>query len=107
MLICFDICDGDTFDALDFWLTDIEKHAPKNILVLVCGMKADLAEDREVDREDAEHFCQQKGLEYFEVSSKTGANVNEVFYRIASQVNQAERAERERQRAADEALVAH
>ena len=44
------------------------------------GSKVDLVEQREVDKETARAFCQENGIEkYFETSSVTGFNVEEVF----------------------------
>jgi len=39
-----------------------------------------LEEQREIDRETARNFCDENGIEkYFETSSVTGFNVEEVF----------------------------
>ena len=44
------------------------------------GSKVDLVDEREVDKETAKSFCDANGIEkYFETSSVTGFNVEEVF----------------------------
>jgi len=62
------------------WLNDIRAHASADILVYLIGSKADLVDLREVDKETARAFCDENNIEkYFETSSVTGFNVEEVF----------------------------
>ena len=62
------------------WLNDIRAHASAEILVYLIGSKVDLVDDREVEKETARAFCDSNGIEkYFETSSATGFNVEEVF----------------------------
>jgi len=62
------------------WLNDIRAHASADILVYLIGSKSDLVDLREVDKETARAFCDENNIEkYFETSSVTGFNVEEVF----------------------------
>ena len=83
VVICFDITNQDSFDAGVFWLKDIEHHAPEKSKKILCGMKSDLSSMREVDRHKAESFAKSNNMSYFEVSSKTGNGVNEMFQLLA------------------------
>ena len=48
--------------------------------VFLIGCKADLEDQRAVQKEQAREFCvQNKIVSYFETSAKTGANVEDVF----------------------------
>lgn len=49
VIICFDITNQESFEQCDFWLKDIEKHAPEKAIKFLCGLKSDLADIREVD----------------------------------------------------------
>jgi len=69
----------ESFEKIDFWLKDIEKHAPENSTKFLCGLKSDLAEIREVEESTAEAFAKENKMRYFEVSNKTGENVEEMF----------------------------
>ena len=62
------------------WLNDIRAHASAEIVVYLLGSKVDLVEQREVDKETARAFCDENNIEkYFETSSVSGFNVEEVF----------------------------
>lgn len=43
---------------------------------------------RQVTSEEAHAFALRNKMFYMEVSSKTGHNVNEVFYKMATEVNE-------------------
>ena len=80
VFLCFDLTREDTFNNLRTWLNDIRAHASAEILVYLIGSKVDLVEQREVDKETARAFCDENGIEkYFETSSVSGFNVEEVF----------------------------
>jgi len=80
VFLCFDLTREDTFNNVQSWLNDIRAHASENILVYLIGSKVDLVEQREVDKETAKAFCDEHGIEkYFETSSVSGFNVEEVF----------------------------
>ena len=80
VFLCFDLTREDTFNHLTTWLNDIRAHASAEIVVYLIGSKVDLVEQREVDKETARAFCEEHRIEkYFETSSVTGFNVEEVF----------------------------
>ena len=80
VFLCFDLTREDTFNNLRTWLDDVRAHASTEILVYLIGSKLDLVEKREVDKETARAFCDENGIDkYFETSSVSGFNVEEVF----------------------------
>jgi GTPase SAR1 family protein len=64
-------------------MTDLKTHAPESIAKVLIGNKADLcAEDhqaRKVPLDLAKTFALENDMEYFEVSAKTGQQVEESF----------------------------
>lgn len=42
--VCFDLTDEDSFNAVNFWLQDLNANAPKNAVKILCGLKLDLVE---------------------------------------------------------------
>jgi small GTP-binding protein len=42
ILLCYDITDPTTAENVKNWLSEIEKHAPEDIPIVLCGTKADL-----------------------------------------------------------------
>jgi len=53
VLLCYDITNAESFESCKFWLKDVEKHAPADIIKVICGLKADLSSLREVERSKA------------------------------------------------------
>ena len=100
--VCFDLTEQDSFDAVNFWLQDLNANAPKNIVKILVGLKLDLVQPLEnmpekrasdvilkrgVSSETATIFAQRNKMHYIELSSKTGHNVEQAFYKMAFEVH--------------------
>uniref|UniRef100_A0A674N3U0 RAB24, member RAS oncogene family n=1 Tax=Takifugu rubripes TaxID=31033 RepID=A0A674N3U0_TAKRU len=61
--------------------------------IYLCGTKNDLITAdrslRQIDYHDAQDFAEEIGAQYFETSSKTGNNVDELFHKVAEDYNNA------------------
>lgn len=57
-------------------------QASPNIVIALAGNKADLANSRTVDYEEAKQYADENGLLFMETSAKTAVNVNEIFLAI-------------------------
>ena len=72
-------------------MTDLKTHAPESIAKVLIGNKADLcAEDpqaRKVPLDLAKSFALQNDMDYFEVSAKTGQQVEESFMKLTTKIN--------------------
>ena len=47
--VCFDLTDEDSFNAVNFWMSDLNANAPKSAVKMLCGFKLDLVQ-ASVDR---------------------------------------------------------
>ena len=47
--VCFDLTDVESFNAVNFWLQDLNANAPKNIVKILCGLKLDLVDPQAGD----------------------------------------------------------
>ena len=71
---------------LQYWYEELHKNVPDCAVFLV-GNKLDLAKQiREVDYKTAEEYAKTNTLPHFEVSSKTGEGVTEMFTRLGQQL---------------------
>jgi small GTP-binding protein len=80
--IVFDITNHDTFDHITRWLHDIREVARSDVVTVLLGNKGDLAERREVTREEAERLAQANKMKYFETSAKTGQQLKEAIEEV-------------------------
>jgi small GTP-binding protein len=85
-LLVFALNDLASFDATDAFHRDIQQTAERDdVPIVVCGNKSDRP-DRTVKKEDAERFCAECNVTYFETSSKNNVNVTEAFTELARQM---------------------
>ncbi|KAL2755166.1 hypothetical protein ACRALDRAFT_1035208 [Sodiomyces alcalophilus JCM 7366] len=98
-LLVFDLTRKQTFQHVTDWLNDLRQIAEPDIVVVLVGNKADLAQPdspdgdggnrREVTRAEAEAWARRNGiLEYVETSAKSGDNVEKAFTRVAERIYQ-------------------
>jgi Ras-related protein Rab-7A len=88
-VLCFDVNNARSFDALDAWrdefLIQASPRDPENFPFVVIGNKVDVEETkRMVSQKRALAWCQAKGnIPYFETSAKEAINVEQAFQTIA------------------------
>jgi len=86
VLICYDITDSETFAHIGFWRAEIMKYAPKEAMICLLGMKADLEIRRQVSEADGKGMAESWHVPFFEVSSKTNTNVDESVSELARRI---------------------
>jgi small GTP-binding protein len=85
-ILVYDVTSRQSFQNLPLWLEAFAAVAGSETLVFVVGNKADLAEGREVPREEAEEWARDKGYEFYETSAKTAQGIRQLFHRVAEKV---------------------
>jgi small GTP-binding protein len=82
-ILAFDTTRFQSLKNLPEWLDIVRSNAGDVPIVLV-GTKVDVQEKRTVKSDEGEAFANKNRLEgYFDVSSKTGLNVDNVFEKVA------------------------
>lgn len=83
VMCVYDLTDERSFENLqNYWLKEIGNHAPSNAILILVGNKADLEDQRKVDFDRAERLASQLGVSLYEVSAKTGINVEDAFQNL-------------------------
>ena len=78
-LVIYDISDEQSFQNVQQHLTEVEANANEDRLycIMVIGNKCDLP--RVVELHRVQHIAHEHGIQYMEVSAKTGRNVEQMF----------------------------
>ncbi|XP_028403585.1 ras-like protein rasD [Dendronephthya gigantea] len=65
----------------------IEDKEQPSLPMIIVGNKRDLEDEREVDSDEIQEYCNTVSIPYIETSAKTGLNVQEAFQLIYGQIH--------------------
>lgn len=87
ILLVYDITERKSFVNLKHWLKEIETNSNNNKRqIIIVGNKIDMKDNREVSREEAEQFAEEKGFDYFEVSPKENINIAIIYEKLVAKI---------------------
>ncbi|MBN3288518.1 RAB3B protein, partial [Polyodon spathula] len=81
-ILMYDICNEESFNAVQDWATQIKTYSWDNAQVILVGNKCDMEDERLVPAEKGRCLADQLGFEYFEASARENINVKQVFERL-------------------------
>ncbi|GMJ11926.1 hypothetical protein HRI_004861800 [Hibiscus trionum] len=85
IFLVYDVTDESSFNNIWNWIHNIEQHASDNVNKVLVGNKADMDESkRAVATSQGQALADEYGIKFF----KTSANVEEVFFSIATGIKQ-------------------
>lgn len=85
-VIVYDLTNRQSFLRAKAWIKELQRGGSPNIVICLTGNKTDLAEQRQVDSEEAKAYADEQGILFFETSAKTNTNVNELFRTVAQKL---------------------
>jgi Ras-related protein Rab-1A len=83
ILLLYDMTDRASFASLRRWLEEVNRLCAPEVTKLLLSTKRDLEAKRAVSYEEAKDFAESLGMEYAEVSAKTGDHVEQSFRALA------------------------
>ena len=78
IFIIYDVSSIETFNNLGTWINFIKQVNTDNSMIILCGNKTDL--QRKVTTKEGRDLANKEQMMFFEVSAKTGENVNKMMY---------------------------
>ena len=83
-VLVYAIDNKESFNHVENWLNDLKSQANPDVRIFLVGNKADLEEDRKINKEDGEKYKEDQHLDLFmETSAKTGHNARNVLVEAA------------------------
>mmetsp|Transcript_36944 Transcript_36944/g.59175 ORF Transcript_36944/g.59175 Transcript_36944/m.59175 type:complete len:208 (-) Transcript_36944:249-872(-) len=89
IIMVYDVTNYESFEHVEEWLNEVNRHASESTLKLLVGNKADLAEDKKVKADEAKKFADTLNISFLETSAKNATNVEAAFLTMAKQLIQA------------------
>ena len=93
-IIIYDLTKKESFDKIKKWIEELKNNAPKNIVIMILGNKADLTSNK-VDLGNELTPYKNEYL-YCEVSAKNGTNVSMAFENMAIKIVENEKTKKEK-----------
>ena len=81
VIVVFDVSNRESFIGLDYWLREVTNTIKDEVPIIIVESKIDLP--RMISNDEVESLCDNNNYEHFQVSSKTGEGINELFQRAA------------------------
>jgi len=78
IFIIYDVSSVETFNNLGTWINFIKQVNTDNSMIILCGNKTDL--QRKVTSKEGRDLANKENMMFFEVSAKSGENVNKMMY---------------------------
>ncbi|CAL1703279.1 unnamed protein product [Somion occarium] len=88
IVVVYDVTDGESFENVKGWLTEIDRHATETVKRLLIGNKSDLVDRKVVGYSTAKEFADEKQIPFLETSAKNSTNVEEAFLTLAKEIRE-------------------
>ncbi|KAJ7336696.1 Ras- protein Rab-24 [Desmophyllum pertusum] len=92
-VLCYDITDKSSFDRAKYWVNELKTYE-ESCKIYLCGTKYDMVQSdkklRHVDYHVTTDYADEIDAKVFETSSKTGHNVEELFFELAQDYSKEE-----------------
>ena len=77
--LLFFLFSEKSFNDIDAWLKDLKTNSSPDIKVFLIGNKCDMVNERQVNKDTAEAFAKNLGMQYHETSCKLNMNITETI----------------------------
>ncbi|KAL4484932.1 hypothetical protein ABPG74_020109 [Tetrahymena malaccensis] len=88
IMLVYDITNRITFEKVQEYYFATKKHNTKNFIYLLIGNFLDQSNYRQVSYLESQEFADSNGLEFIEVSARTGLNISDAYNLIINSIIQ-------------------
>ena len=88
ILLLFDVTKKSSFMACKNYLEEVRINSDKKCVIYLVGNKIDLADEREITKEEAEDFAKREKIKYIETSAVKNMKVEEAFTSLLNNIYQ-------------------
>jgi len=85
-IVVYDITNRQSFVRAKSWVKELQRQGSPNIVTSLAGNKLDLADQRQVEFEEAKTYADDNNIAIMETSAKSNHNVAEIFKLIATKL---------------------
>ena len=86
ILLLFDVTKRSCFIACKNYLEEVRINSDKNCVIYLIGNKIDLANERQISKEEAELFAEKENIKYVETSAAKNLKVTDVFTSLLNDI---------------------
>jgi len=86
MIITYSVTNRESFDHVEKWVKELDKHGSPSLKRVLVGNKCDLDDARVVSNEEGTALAKEFGLDFFETSAKAGTNIDNTFMHLVDLV---------------------
>jgi small GTP-binding protein len=81
-LVVFDVTVAESFEHVNYWLSELQQSSPADHSTVIVGNKIDLADLRKVTREEGHELARRSKATYIEVSAANGDGISDLFQEV-------------------------
>jgi small GTP-binding protein len=83
VMLVYDVTNVESFENIRMWIDNVNKNTPIKLPMCLVANKIDV-KHRVVSTEAGKELANEIGIEYYEVSAKTGHMIDDVFHNLAA-----------------------
>ncbi len=88
IILVFDMNNLVSFEGIKEWISTIRKITTHNVKFVLVGNKMDQPPNYSVKMADIANLCEDQNLRYFETSSISGENIDDIFTYLATTIHE-------------------
>ncbi|GAM24931.1 hypothetical protein SAMD00019534_081060, partial [Acytostelium subglobosum LB1] len=85
-VIVYDVTSINSFDKVKEWVQELRSNTLEDIVLVLCGNKIDLVDERRVERKVAQSFADQINAMYYETSARKNIGIDHMFMDVATKL---------------------